>query len=406
MGIFDKFKKNRKKVADQIFATMTAGPEIEMFNKYLLTPSFLNPNPEMTFDATWSWEPLTKFLDKFCEDISYDQENMPLGIIILGANYKNFQFSFNFAPHNPRVLRITLRNVDASNKFQNAKIEFEGGPTMDSMAEYVNEVNIHDNRHLIALDILDETGFITLQVSMQLIFTEDFGDENVIQEACDSLIIYTSNLLSSFYNGESFISHIPKEDDFLPLCPITQIYNDYERRNDALEFWFCNYVNIHFGKRIIENSSTSFSTIVPNINNSSQDNFKEIMAVALPFGENGVVVEFNDKEKSKVKVTINKECPLIYFIEVKNLKTFFERDDIILKNRTEEDIKDFCLQANAMIKNSLIKFIWERQEDNSLDFSIRATGLWVGAPQAYARIDILGEFYKQLAYALLFLTMD
>lgn len=139
----------------------------------------------------------------------------------------------------------------------------------------------------------------------------------------------------------------------------------YEGRNDALEFWFCNYVNIHFGKRLIENTNTSITTIVPNINNSPHDNFQEIMALALPFGENGVVVEFNDKEKLKVKVTINKESPLIYYIEAKNLKTFFERDDINLKNRTDEEIKGFCMQANAMIKNSLIKFIWERQEDNS-----------------------------------------
>lgn len=415
MGLFDKFKKKVGQVTGDAFNVALVPAQQEMLNRYLLSPTWLNPNQENVFDAQWAWNHIIDFINAYCEASQKDEELPDYGIIRVLFKYNDSVFSINFAPHNPRVLKLKSANIVLNpNTGENGETIPYDGEVYERFLSMANQYNKLDSRHLVYVGTLSDGLTPYANISTHIIFTPEYGDKELIKNACDNLMEYIKGFMQNAYNDHLPDAELFNNNLFLPEQNITlDRSNRFNGRNNALEFWFNEHTTRTFGDIKLNETEEAYIGILPSVFNSRQTLkingvFKTIdtINVALPIGENGSILSFSADEKNQIRLHIRKDNAYIYSIEAKNLKNLFQMSEDKKNSKSDEDIKEFCLYCNNQLNNQLVKCIWEKCPDGHLDFSLIATGLWVGESQSFAKIQCIGEFMKNLALAQWFFEND
>lgn len=407
MGLSDFFKKALNKASESALNAMIQIGGARQMKVYMEQPSWWNPNEGDVFDADWAFKHLCEFMNEFTHNPFQLQLNTNYGLIAFGFSYNNEHYQVNFAPHNPRVLTLSLIDIMPFNQDEAGNpIPFTDNSTLIQFLEVANQYNKFDSRHIVRVGVLGDGISPVIRISSQVVFTDSYGDKMLIKEACDELLIYGIQFVKNAFKGKIPTTNVVfQTGQFLPFeenvgAPVD--FSVVENRNDALGYWFTGRISNQYGLNEIKETEESYIRTVPITWELAEYENPNVLSIFLP-GHNYAPqeVQFSKKEINQIIVRVPKEYPYIYTIEANNIKKMLELSKNTHDKLTKDVIRDICMAGNWNDDNQLVKFIWDNMPDGSYDFSIIASGIYAGAPQTFSRVQNIGEFMKNLAMAQL-----
>lgn len=398
MNIIDSIKLKSSKLGFKIFNGLMAGSQISDLATYLVTPSWWNPITLSVFDADWAFPHLIEFMNEFATMVHDVPVNTPYGLCMFGFTYAGCHYRVNFAPENPRVLTISIIDMEPClTDTEGNIVGFQDNSILRHLQSLANEYNQKDMRHLVRVGVLGDDVSPVVRISIQIAFTPGFGNKVMIKDACDELYSYCCQFVEEGMSMSEAVN-IPT-DEYLFLPEDHKLPNDdadFWKQENALEHWFGLHQRLLYGD---SNRHESGDRVICDIPYVLRDG-ERFEAIGLPHNENGIVVELDESLLKKIKIVGYRSNPFLYTMEARNLNQIFE-----IKNPISEDeIKALCEQLTWNDHNQLIRAIWHKDSAGMLDLSIIGSGLWVGPSQSFAKIDQIGEFMKTVAAAYLVLT--
>lgn len=399
-SIIDSIKLKFAKQSFKIFNGLMAQSQISDLATNLITPSWWNPITLNVFDADWAFPHLVEFMDEFTTMSHEVPVGTPYGLCMFGFTYEGCHYRVNFAPENPRVLTLSLIDIEPGMKNSDgSRVEFQDDSVLRHLQSIANEYNQKDLRHLVRVGFLGDDVSPVVRISTQIVFTPNFGDKMMIKDACDELFEYCCQFVGEGMSMSDVVNIPNNEYIFLPANrELPNDDSDFWKQENALEHWFGLHQRLLYGISNCHESGNKIICDIPAV--FSAQNRKNAEAIGLPFNENGMVVELEESFLQKIKLVGFRNNPFLYTMEARNLNKLFEINNPISDNK----IKELCEQLTWNDHNQLIRAVWHKGPDGNLDMSIIGSGLWLGPSQSFAKIDQIGEFMKNIAAAYLVLT--
>lgn len=379
----------------KIFNGFLSSAQLEMLHAFLQNESWWNPNSAPVFDRDWAVPHINGFLNEYAERIHEIPLNTEYGLYMLGFTYNGCHFWLNFAPQNPRVVTISVIDLEVSQCDKDGKREeLKDNTLLKQMQSIANEYNKLDMRHLIRVGVLSDHVTPVIRISLQIILTPDIGDKEMIKYACDELLNYAVRFTNKAIENVKPSRLEFDEKMFLPSDRVSpEKDKDFWKYSDALEHWFGLHTQILFGKGEMREMDGKWIREIPMV--FSPDDGEGIEVVAIPFGNHVERVAFTEDMLSQVKIIITNNNPFLYVIEARNLRELFG-----IKGRISNDyLKGICNQLTWNDHNQLVRAVWKTGVNGTGDMSLIASGLWMGTGQSFAKIEQIGEFMKNLAAA-------
>lgn len=150
MNIIDSIKLKSSKLGFKIFNGLMAGSQISDLATYLVTPSWWNPITLSVFDADWAFPHLIEFMNEFATMVHDVPVNTPYGLCMFGFTYAGCHYRVNFAPENPRVLTISIIDMEPClTDTEGNIVGFQDNSILRHLQSLANEYNQKDMRHLV-----------------------------------------------------------------------------------------------------------------------------------------------------------------------------------------------------------------------------------------------------------------